>query len=173
MDPVDAETLMDSWEAAWTGRDLQAFRAVCLGELHYEDPLNPQPLLGVESLERRAKRLWRAFPDLRVERAGPRLADEDHIASPIRVVGTHRGEIAGIPASGKTLALHAVCFCEVRHGLLARVRAFWDLHDAQVQIGSVPQPGSAGERAVRMLMGLGVRAPRIPGFPPGFSQIRR
>lgn len=170
---MDADRLIDAWEAAWSGRDPAAFRAVCLGEFHYEDPLAPQPLLGVATLEDRAKRLWRAFPDLRVEAAGPRLTDGDHIAAPVRLVATHRGEIAGIPASGRTVSLHAVCFCEVRHGLLSKVRAFWDLHDAQVQVGAAPEPGSAGERAMRMVLGFGLRAPRIPGFPQGFSQIKR
>ena len=166
---MDADQLIDSWEAAWTGRDLAAFRAVCLGEIHYEDPLAEKPLLGVEQLEARVRQIWRAFPDVRVETAGPRLTDGEHIAAPIRIVGTHRAEIGGIPASGRTISLHAVCFCEVRHGLLSRVRSFYDLHDAQVQVGATPEPGSTGERAMRILLGFGIRAPRIPGLFPGQS----
>jgi steroid delta-isomerase-like uncharacterized protein len=164
---MEADPLIDAWEAAWSGRDTAAFRRVCLGELHYEDPLTATPLLGLEKVEQRAQRLWRAFPDLRVESAGPRLSDEGHIAAPIRIVGTHRGAIAGIPATGRTVSLHAVCFCEVRHGLLARVRAFYDLSDAQVQLGAAPEPGSTGERAMRMILGFGLRAPKVPGLFPG------
>lgn len=164
---MDADALIDQWEAAWTGRDVGAFRQVCVGDFHYEDPLAPAPLLGLELIETRARSIWRGFPDLRVEAAGPRLASDTHIAAPIRAVGTHRGRIAGLPPSAKTLSIHAVCFCEVRHGLLGRVRTFFDLHDAQVQLGVAPEPGSSGERALRMIMGFGVRAPRVPGLFPG------
>lgn len=164
---MEAEHLIDRWEAAWTGRDPHEFRSVCVGDFHFEDPLEAKPLLGLDRLERRAATLWRAFPDLRVETAGPRLADGDHLAAPIRAVGTHRGRIAGFPPSGRTVSLHAVCFCETRHGLLARVRLFYDLHDAQVQLGIVPEAGSPGDRALRMIMGFGARAPKLPGLFPG------
>lgn len=170
---MDPDLLIDGWQAAWTGRETAAFREVCLGDFHYEDPLCATPIHGLERIERRANSLWSAFPDLRVEQAGPRLDDGEHIAAPVRVIGTHRAEIGGIPASGRTFSLHAVCFCEVRHGLLARVRSFWDLHDAQVQIGAAPEPGSAGERAMRLVLGFGIRAPRVPGLFPGLGTTRR
>ena len=161
---MEADALIDAWEAGWSGRDTEAFRAVCVGDMHFEDPLEPKPLLGIDRLESRASRLWKAFPDMRVESAGPRLTDDDHIAAPVRVVGTHRAPIAGIAATHRTLSIHAVCFCEVRHGLLSKVRVFYDLYSAQVQIGAAPEPGSAGERAMRVILGFGARAPRIPGL---------
>jgi len=167
---VDAELLIDSWEQAWSARDAAAFSQFCVGELHYEDPLAAKPLSGLDSFERRVQTVWRGLPDLRLESAGPRLASGDHIAAPMRAVGTHRGRIGDVPASGKTLSLHLVCFCEVRHGLLARVRAFYDLHDAQVQLGVAPEPGSPADRAVRIVMGFGLRAPKVPGL---FSGPRR
>src|ERR671929_3758 len=48
-----------------------------LEDVHYEDPLTPEPLHGVEALGRRAETLWAAFPDARVNATGPRLADGD------------------------------------------------------------------------------------------------
>lgn len=164
---MEVDPLIDAWEAAWSGRDASAFRSVCVGDLHFEDPLGDKPLLGVEMLEARARRLWKGFPDLRVESAGPRLTDGTHIAAPIRAVGAHRASIAGMPPTGRTLSLHAVCFCEARHGLLARVRIFYDLHDAQVQLGAAPEPGSVSDRAMRMVMGFGLRAPKLPGLFQG------
>ena len=168
---MEVDPLIDAWEAAWSGREVSAFRQVCVGDLHFEDPLSKRPLQGVDKLEARANRLWKAFPDLRVEGSGPRLAQDDHVAAPIRIVGTHRSPISGIPATGRTLSLQAVCFCEVRHGLLGRVRVFYDLHDAQVQMGAAPEAGSAAERAMRVVMGFGLRAPKLPGlFQPGSNR---
>lgn len=164
---MEADALIDLWEQSWSERDLAAFRRICVGDLHYEDPLAAKPLLDLNAFEGRVRTVWRAFPDLRLESAGPRLTDGQHISAPFRAVGTHRGRIGGIPPSGKTMSLHLVCFCEVRHGLLARVRSFYDLHDVQVQLGVAPEPGSPAERAMRMVMGFGLRTPRVPGLFPG------
>jgi len=40
---------------------------------------------------------------------------------------------------------------------LLRARAFFDLHDAGVQLGVFPKPGTAGQRALLMLRGFGLR----------------
>ena len=47
MDGVDLDRLADAWEAAWSGGDPGAFLALCAPDLHYEDPLTPEPLQGV------------------------------------------------------------------------------------------------------------------------------
>jgi hypothetical protein len=40
---------------------------------------------------------------------------------------------------------------------LLRARAFFDLHDAGMQLGVFPRPGTAGQRALLMLRGFGLR----------------
>ena len=40
---------------------------------------------------------------------------------------------------------------------LWRVRAFYDLYDAGVQLGLLPRRGTLGERALLMLRGFGLR----------------
>ena len=46
---------------------------------------------------------------------------------------------------------------QLREGRLLRARAFFDLHDAGVQLGVFPKPGTAGQRALLMLRGFGLR----------------
>jgi hypothetical protein len=41
---------------------------------------------------------------------------------------------------------------------LWRVRAFFDLYDAAIQLGVLPRPGSVGQRALMLLRGFGLRA---------------
>jgi hypothetical protein len=53
-----------------------------------------------------------------------------------------------------------VFYCEVQHGLLLRVRAFFDLYDAAVQLGVLPARGTLGEKALLVLRGFGLRAGR-------------
>lgn len=152
--------LLDAWEAAWSGRDPAAFAPLCGADFQYEDPLTPEPLLGAEELAAHAERLWAGFPDVRVERAGERLSDGRFVAAPCKLAGTHRGELAGLPPSDRFLVVHGVVYGELHAGRLRRVRAFFDLYDACVQLGVLPTHGTLGEKALLMLRGFGLRVGR-------------
>lgn len=155
---VAHDRLLDAWEAAWCGRDADAFAPLCDPQLQYEDPLTRAPLLGPDELAAHAERLWQGFPDVRVERAGERLGDGRFVAAPCKLAGTHRGSLDGLPKSDRFLVVHAVVYCELRRGRLHRVRTFFDLYDAAVQLGVLPTHGTLGEKALFMLRGFGLRA---------------
>jgi steroid delta-isomerase-like uncharacterized protein len=145
--------------AAFSGRDPRAFVAHCDPGIHYEDPVTPAPLRGCAELGEHAERLWDAFPDARVEIAGTPPAAPHAIAIPFRLDGTHRGQIGGLPATGRRVSVHGVVYAEpAGDGRLLRVRAFFDLYDAGVQLGLLPARGGLGERALLMLRGFGLRA---------------
>ena len=55
------------------------------------------------------------------------------------------------------MVVHAVVYAELREGRLLRARAFFDVHDAGMQLGLFPKPGTAGHRALLMLRGFGLR----------------
>jgi steroid delta-isomerase-like uncharacterized protein len=152
--------LIDSWEAAWSLRDPDAFAAMCDSDLHYEDPLTAEPLEGAEELGRHAERLWAAFPDVRLQSTGDRLTNRRYVAAPCKVLGTHRAALEGLPATNRFVVVHTVFYCELRSAKLLRVRAFFDLYDAATQLGVLPARGTLGEKALLMLRGFGVRAGR-------------
>jgi len=158
--PASLERLLDRWEAAWSGRDGNAFEPLCEAAVQYEDPLTRAPLIGVDELAAHAELLWRAFPDVRVERAGERLADAGgrFLAAPCKLAGTQRGPLDGLPPTRRFVVVHAVVWCELRAGRLLRVRAFFDRYDAAVQLGVLPAAGTLGERALLTLRGFGLRA---------------
>jgi predicted ester cyclase len=131
---------------------------VCVPDVHYEDPLTPDPLRGVDALRAHARRLWAAFPDARVNALGPRLAGGAYATAPCKLLGTHTGRLGRIGATGRTLEVHAVVYAELRDGRLARVRAFFDVYGAARQLGVLPEPGTAGERALLLLRGFGLRS---------------
>jgi steroid delta-isomerase-like uncharacterized protein len=154
------DELIDSWERAWSGKDPDAFGESCHEEIHYEDPVTSEPLVGIEELGRHAERLWGAFPDARMEKTGERLANERYVAAPGKMLGTHRGQLESLPASNRFLVVHCVFYCELKHEKLFRVRAFFDLYDAAMQLGVLPARGTMGEKALMMLRGFGLRAGR-------------
>jgi len=157
---VTVDELIDGWEAAWSGKAEAAFEEVCDRKVHYEDPLTPEPLEGLDQLQHHAGRLWAAFPDARMEQTGKRLTDGQFVAAPCKVLGTHRASLNGLPASNRFVVVHAIFYCELRAELLLRVRGFFDLYDVATQLGVLPARGTLGEKALLMLRGFGLRAGR-------------
>jgi steroid delta-isomerase-like uncharacterized protein len=154
------DRLFDGWEAAWSGKDTDAFAEVCANSIHYEDPLCDEPLEGIDAVTAHAERLWAGFPDVRLERTGERLHSGDFVAAPAKLLGTHRAPLEGLPASNRFVVVHCVFYCQLEHDQLWRVRAFFDLYDAAVQLGVLPARGTLGERALLVLRGFGLRAAR-------------
>lgn len=156
---ASVDALADAWEAAWSGGVSAAFMALCAPDLHYEDPLTQTPLLGVPALAEHAERLWRAFPDVTLERAGERLTDGRYVALPVRAFGRNTGPLDGLPASHREIEVRAVFWCELDLGRtrLWRVRTLFDAHGAAVGLGLLPRPGTLRNRAVLALQGYGIR----------------
>jgi steroid delta-isomerase-like uncharacterized protein len=158
---VDADELFDRWQAAWSGRDVRLFEPLCTPSFHYEDPLTGEPLTGLRQLAQHAQRLWDAFPDVRLERSGERLASRSFAAAPVRVRATHQRPLDSLPATGKELDFQVVFVCELDDGLLRRARAFFDVYEVGVQLGVLPVRGSLSAKALLALRGYGLG--RSPG----------
>ncbi len=154
---VDVDALFDAWERAWSGRNPAAFAPLCDEDFHYEDPLTAEPLQGAGALAAHARRLWAAVPDARVNTTGERLAHGAFACAPCKLLGTHRGPVAGVAPTGRFLVVHAVVYAELREDRLLRARAFFDLHGAARDLGVLPQPGTIGEKALLVLRGFGLR----------------
>ena len=160
---MTVDQLIDGWEAAWSGRDPDAFAELCAAGVQYEDPLTDEPLEGPEGLGRHAERLWAGFPDARLERTGDRLTNQRFVAAPCKLLETHRAPLEGLPATNKFVVVHCVFYCELERERLLRVRGFFDVYDAATQLGVLPGRGSLGEKALLILRGFGLRAARGTG----------
>jgi len=157
--PPAGEALLDALQGAWMGRRRGAFREMCAPDLHWEDPFCAEPLYGPDALADHAAQLWEAFPDAKVETAGARLMRGRFVGAPVKIGGTHLGELEGVTASGRYVLVHAVLYCELDPPgeRLWRVRVFLDGYDAAVQVGLLPRRGSLGERALMVARGFGLR----------------
>ena len=155
---METDAVFDAWERAWSGRDPSAFGRVCHPDVRYEDPLTPEPLAGPDAIAAHAEELWRVFPDARVNATGDRLGDGVHACAPCKILGTHRGRLGRVAATRRFLVVHAVVYAELREERLLRVRAFFDVYGAAVELGLLPRAGTAGERALLLLRGFGLRA---------------
>jgi steroid delta-isomerase-like uncharacterized protein len=157
MASVNVDEVIDAWERAWSGRDPAGFESVCAEEFAYEDPLTPEPIHGTTAMARHAKALWRAFPDARVNQTGERLSDGRFACAPCKILGTHQGAIGNVGPTGRFVVVHAVVYAELEEDRLLRARAFFDAWGVATDLGVLPKPGTAGERAMLLLRGFGLR----------------
>jgi len=156
-----AQTLVERFQAAWSATDFAAeLVATCAPDLHYEDPLTFTPLIGPAALAGHVGRLRTGAPDARLAPTGERLTDGRFVAAPARLLATHTGELGEFPPTGRAIVVQAIFYCELDEARtrLWRVRAFFDLYDAAIQLGVLPKPGTIGARAMLMLRGFGLRA---------------
>ena len=150
----------ERWRAAWLAGTPEAFGECCHVDVVYEDPLEREPLEGLAALAAHAKRVRTAFPDMRIEPAGQAVSEGDFACVPWRLLGTHRGSFAGIPASGRFVVVQGVHYLELADGRVQRARGFFDLYDVAVQLALLPKRGSLGETALMALRGFGLLRPR-------------
>jgi steroid delta-isomerase-like uncharacterized protein len=153
---VTLDELAATWRDAWASPD-GGFEHSCTPDVRYEDPVATEPLEGVDALEGHAALLRSAFPDLTVEASGTAIGDESLACIPWRAVGTHKGELGGLPATHAFVVMQGVHYVELHEGLIRRARGFFDLYGAAMQLGLLPAHGSMGEKALLMLRGFGLQ----------------
>ena len=159
---MTVDELSGAWLAAWSGGEDDAFARLCAPTVHYEDPLTQVPLRGAAALADHASRLRAGVPDMRLEPAGTPPCVDGFLAVPWRLRGTHTDRLGDLPPTGRPLALHGLFYCELDGSggdgdRMLRVRTFFDLYDAAVQLGVLPRRGTFGERALLALRGFGLR----------------
>ena len=159
---MSPEELVAAFLEAWSAQDADAFGPLCAPEVGYEDPTLPEPIDGAGAIVEHAARLWRAIPDGRLETTGPLLVqqggpDPVYVAAPCKLLGSHRGALDELPASGRFVIVHGVVMATAADERLTRIRVFFDRYDAGQQLGILPAPGTLGEKALLMLRGFGLR----------------
>ena len=110
------------------------------------DPTSPY--VGPVEVEARYRKLFAAFPDLKVEiRRLITLDVERNIAvTENRLWGTHEGELFGIPPSGKPIEIRALVQWDFGDdGKVRGETVYYDLATILRQIGYLTLPGRGGE----------------------------
>jgi len=152
------EGLATRWRTAWVDGTRASFAACCSAGVQYEDPVAREPLAGLDALADHASTLRKALPDLRIEAVGQAVTEGSFACVPWKLLGTHRGTIAAIPASNRFVVVQGVHYLEVADGRVRRARGFFDLYDAGIQLGLLPSRGSFAESALMLVRGFGLRA---------------
>ena len=105
---------------------------------HAEDCVVISPIFrtvrGRKDILQSYRSLFQTFPDWNY--IGEEvLADGDRVAQPFLVTATHSGEFMGLMGSGRKVDIHGVIVFEMRDGLIAYERRYYDFTGLLIQLG--------------------------------------
>lgn len=106
------------------------------------DPSSPEPLRGPEGVKQDISKYRSAFPDLYFT-IEDLIGEGDRVVSRFRVTGTHKGELMGIPPTGKRAEVTGISIVRFAGGKIAEEWSNWDALGLMQQLGVVPAPGEA------------------------------
>jgi len=85
---------------------------------------------------------WSTFPDLHHDILDL-VTEGDKVAVRYNIIGTHKGELQGIPPTGKEVSFSAMDFITLIDGKVAEEWEIPDTMGLMQQIGAIPTPPSA------------------------------
>jgi steroid delta-isomerase-like uncharacterized protein len=107
------------------------------GFVNHLPPSLGREVRGREAVKRFAASWHRAFPDLRTT-VEDLLADGDKVMARWVARGTHRGELWGLPPTGRPVAVPALGLFRVAHGRIAEEWLALDVLGLLQQLGKEP-----------------------------------
>jgi steroid delta-isomerase-like uncharacterized protein len=127
-------------EEVWNEHNLDAVDELFAPDFvnHNSPPGMPN---GREGLKASVGMFFSAFPDLKVT-SDFDLAEGDKVVTHTTVVGTHTGELMGIPATGKRMNITSIAIARIAGGKIAELWIESDQMGMMQQLGVVPTPGA-------------------------------
>ena len=98
--------------------------------------------LGVSGRRAYSERLVAAFPDGSM-RIDEQLSDDGLVTTRWTFVGTHTGELDGLPPSGKQVTVSGITIARVDGDRVAEEWTSWDRLGLLVQLGAISEPARA------------------------------
>jgi len=105
------------WEQVFNGRELDRIDALVTGDYAYHGPASLE-IRGAAGLKQFLGTYFRAFPDVKTEIQDV-FGEGDKVVSRVIGRGTHRGELMGIPPTGKQIAIMVICTNRFEGGKIA------------------------------------------------------
>jgi steroid delta-isomerase-like uncharacterized protein len=137
------ENIAKKADAAWKNRDADAMAELYAASAIVTDPLQAEPLGGVDAIRRDTAEFFRAFPDVALEQLNVFAADERTGAIEWRVRGTNTGPLVTVdgqvPATGKAVEFDSIGVWTLDdRGLISREKRFYDALGLLTQLGLAP-----------------------------------
>jgi len=127
------------YEEGWNQRKLSTVDETHAPNFVHHDPSNPEDLKGPDDVKRRLAEVIEAFPDINwtIEDV---IAEGDKVVVRWTVRGIHKGEFAGIPPTGKRIAIQGVHIAQLVNEQIAEDWIIRDSLSMMQQLGVIPKP---------------------------------
>ena len=125
----------------WTGNFEVIDELVADGYIGY-DPAMPEPTRGPKGVKEFYGQFLAAYPDasLTIE---SQIAEGDYVATRWTGRGTQKGDLMGIPATGKQVTVSGITISRIDGGKIAEEWSNWDTLGMMQQLGAVPAATTA------------------------------
>ena len=164
MATFNLERLFDDWATAWSSNDPELILALFVDDCVFEDVTFGVVARGKEELRDFATRAFAAIPDFKYGLRS-RFATSEWAVIEWVMSGTHKGDLPGIPATGKRFSLvRGSTILELEAGKIRRESDYWDAATFMKQVGVLRRAcpifsKAAAMSAVRFLKGRRSRLP--------------
>jgi steroid delta-isomerase-like uncharacterized protein len=128
--------LVGSWVEVWNSGDLAAIDDLLTPDFVRHDPDAPE-VRGPTAEREFVAGYLAAFPDLHFT-VESLVAEANLVAARLIATGTHRGDLPGIPATGKTVRIEIMELYRVAEGRIAEQWVLTDMLALLQQIGALP-----------------------------------
>jgi steroid delta-isomerase-like uncharacterized protein len=134
------ESWLQEYLAAWNTRDGQRVAEWMADDATYEDVALGQTHTGRQAIAAFVDGMTGFSTDYRFEPVSAFSTDANYV-SEWELSGTHDGDAAGLPATGRPYRIRGVSVGTLSRGKIARNRDYWNMADFLVQVGVLPPPG--------------------------------
>jgi len=110
---------------AWNARCADTILATMTSGGTYSDPVGGTNLSG-SALADYVRSLYAAFPDLRLELIDVSTASNGMLSAPWLLFGTHKGVLANIEPTGRSVVVPGCDFITVQGDKVSEVRGYFD-----------------------------------------------
>jgi steroid delta-isomerase-like uncharacterized protein len=131
-----ARRLLDE---AWSQGNLEAVDELVADSYVFHDPLVPG-IEGTEGLKQLINMYRTGYPDLKFT-LEDQLSDGDKVINRWTCAGTHKGELMGIPATGKYTTTSGISISRYEGGKAIEEWVRWDALGWLQQLGVIPPLG--------------------------------
>ena len=139
---LDLERLFDDWALAWSSidssKDPERVLSLFVDDCIFEDVTFGLVARGKEELRGFVERAFAAIPDFKYGLRNTFAADQWGVIEWV-MSGTYKGDLPGIPATGKRFSsVRGSTILELEAGKIRRESDYWDAATFMKQVGVLP-----------------------------------
>jgi steroid delta-isomerase-like uncharacterized protein len=124
------------FEDVWNRKNLNAIDDLIAADYVHHDPSSPAVPRGPEGYKQFVNSYMNAFPDAHFDIHDEFTVGESEITR-WTVAGTHKGELAGTPATGRRFSVTGISIARIANGKITESWNNWDALGLMQQLGVV------------------------------------